>query len=242
MRNVATDMFYGPITLIFFLAFWVLLALLIGLIQIGILQYVFESMGVSRRYFLALLLLCLLGSYVNIPIAHFPGGHERVGEVVEFFGMQYVVPRVVDSPGTVLAVNLGGAVIPFLLSIYLMFKNDIFAKSLVAVAIVSLLVHLMARPVPGVGIAVPILIPPLVTALVALSLSNWNPAPLAYIAGSMGTLIGADLMNLNKVRDLGAPVASIGGAGKFDGIFLTGIVAVLLTTLVHSNRRWSRQW
>jgi len=38
-------MFYGPITLIFFLAFWVLLALLVGLIQIGILQYVFESMG-----------------------------------------------------------------------------------------------------------------------------------------------------------------------------------------------------
>jgi len=101
-------------------------------------------------------------------------------------------------------------------------------------------VHLMARPVPGVGIAVPILIPPLVTALVALSLSSWNPAPLAYIAGSLGTLIGADLMNLGKVRDLGAPVASIGGAGKFDGIFLTGVVAVLLTSIFNTNRRWGR--
>jgi uncharacterized membrane protein len=233
-------MFYGPITLIFFLAFWVLLALLVGLIQIGILQYVFESMGINRRYMLGLLLACLLGSYVNIPIARFSGGHERIGEVVDFFGVQYVVPKLVDSPGTVLAVNLGGAVIPFLLSMYLMIKNDLYAKSVVAVAVVSLLVHLMARPVPGVGIAVPILIPPLVTALVALSLSNWNPAPLAYIAGSLGTLIGADLMNLGRVRSLGAPVASIGGAGKFDGIFLTGFVAVLLTTLVHSNRRWVR--
>jgi uncharacterized membrane protein len=82
----------------------------------------------------------------------------------------------------------------------------------------------------------------LVTALVALSLSSWNPAPLAYIAGSLGTLIGADLMNLGRVRSLGAPVASIGGAGKFDGIFLTGFVAVLLTTLVHSNRRGSRHY
>jgi uncharacterized membrane protein len=27
---------------------------------------------------------------------------------------------------------------------------------------------------------------------------------------------------------LGAPVASIGGAGTFEGVFLTGIVAVLL--------------
>jgi uncharacterized membrane protein len=234
-------MFYGPITLVFLLAFWFLLALLVALIQIGILQYVFESMGINRRYMLGLLLLCLLGSYVNIPIARFPGGHESAGEVVEFFGVQYVVP-VVNSQRTVLAVNVGGAVIPVLLSIYLIFKHHLSGKSLVAVGIVSLLVHLMARPVPGVGIAVPILIPPLVTALVALSLSSWNPAPLAYVAGSLGTLIGADLMNLGKVRSLGAPVASIGGAGKFDGIFLTGIVAVLLTTLVHSNRRSSRQY
>jgi len=56
-------------------------------------------------------------------------------------------------------------------------------------------------------------------------------SPLAYIAGSLGTLIGADLTNLDKVRGLGAPVASIGGAGTFDGIFLTGILAVLLASL-----------
>jgi uncharacterized membrane protein len=235
-------MLYVPITLIFFVAFWFLLALLIALIQIGILQYVFESMGISRRYMLTLLLLCLLGSYVNIPIAHFPGHLERAGHVVEFFGMQYVVPVIVDSPGTVLAVNVGGAVIPFLLSIYLIVKHELYAKSFLAVAIVSLLVHLMASPVPGVGIAVPILIPPLVTALVALSLSGWNPAPLAYIAGSLGTLIGADLMNLDKVKGLGAPVASIGGAGKFDGIFLTGIVAVLLASILSPSRRWERSW
>lgn len=234
-------MFYIPIGLIFFVVFWFLLALLVGLVQIGILQYVFEGMGISRRYFLGLLVLCLLGSYVNIPVAHFPGHPERAGEVVEFFGMQYVVPVLVDSPGTVLAVNLGGAVIPFLLSIYLIIKNELYGKSVIAVAIVTVLVHLMARPVPGVGIAVPILIPPLITALVALSLSSWNPAPLAYIAGSLGTLIGADLMNLGKVSGLGAPVASIGGAGKFDGIFLTGLMAVLLTSIVNANRRWARQ-
>jgi uncharacterized membrane protein len=55
-------------------------------------------------------------------------------------------------------------------------------------------------------------------------------------------LIGADLMNLGKVSSLGAPVASIGGAGKFDGIFLTGVVAVLLTGIVSANRRRSQQW
>src|SRR6516165_3158659 len=79
--------------------------------------------------------------------------------------------------------------------------------------------------------AVPVFVPVLVTAIVAVIMSREESAPLAYIAGSLGTLIGADLTNLGKVRGLGAPVASIGGAGTFDGIFLTGILAVLLASL-----------
>jgi uncharacterized membrane protein len=65
---------------------------------------------------------------------------------------------------------------------------------------------------------------------VALLLSPRRAAPLAYIGGSLGTLIGADLLNLDKVAGLGAPVASIGGAGTFDGIFLTGVLAVLIAS------------
>lgn len=235
-------MLYSPIAFLFVLAFWFLFAVLVALVEIGILQYVFESMGISRRYMLGLLLLCLLGSYVNIPIAQFPGEHERAGQVVDFFGVQYVVPVMVNSPGTVIAVNVGGAVIPVILSIYLIIKHRLYIPSLVAVGIVTVLVHLMARPVHGVGIAVPIFIPPLITAIVALVLSRWNPAPLAYIAGSLGTLIGADLLNLDKVRSLGAPVASIGGAGKFDGIFLTGLVAVLLAGILGGRRRPMHSW
>jgi uncharacterized membrane protein len=44
-------------------------------------------------------------------------------------------------------------------------------------------------------------------------------------------LIGADLMHLGAVEGLGAAVASIGGAGTFDGVFLAGIAAVLLSGL-----------
>lgn len=62
--------------------------------------------------------------------------------------------------------------------------------------------------------------------------SSWTAAKSghgagAYVSGSLGTLIGADLLNLDALRGLGAPVASIGGAGTFEGIFLTGIMAVL---------------
>ncbi|MGA9991623.1 MAG: DUF1614 domain-containing protein, partial [Thiobacillaceae bacterium] len=72
----------------------------------------------------------------------------------------------------------------------------------------------------------------LATAIVALALSRRHAAPLAYICGSLGTLIGADLLNLGKIQGLGAPIASIGGAGTFDGIFLTGLLAVLYASLL----------
>lgn len=230
-------MHYLPLRWPVFATFWFLFAAVVVLIQIGILRYVFESMGINRRYMFTLLVGCLLGSYINIPVASLPAEQVRSGELVNFFGVQYVVPVVVNWPGTIIAVNLGGAVIPFILSIYLLVKHGQYLRSLLAVGIVTLVVHGMARPVPGVGIAVPIFIPPAITAIVALVLSPQQAGPLAYIAGSMGTLVGADLLNLGKVQGLGAPVASIGGAGKFDGIFLTGMLAMLLAGIFGRPKR-----
>jgi uncharacterized membrane protein len=88
-----------------------------------------------------------------------------------------------------------------------------------------------------VGIAVPILVPPLASVVIALLLSRQYTAPLAYVGGSLGTLIGADLLNLDKIQGLGAPVASIGGAGTFDGIFLSGILAVLFASVAGRGER-----
>ena len=85
---------------------------------------------------------------------------------------------------------------------------------------------------PGLGISVPTFAPPLLAAFVGLVLSRRYAAPLAYIGGSVGVLVGADLLNLGLLRSLGAPVASIGGAGAFDGVFLTGVIAVVLASLV----------
>ena len=158
-------------------------------------------------------------------------------QVVDFFGMQYEVPVVSHWQGTVIAVNVGGAVIPTLMSLYLLVKRDLWVKGTIATAIVALVLHWLANPVPGLGIAVPVFVPVVTTAVVALLLSRRDAAPLAYIAGSLGTLIGADLTNLDKVRGLGAPVASIGGAGTFDGIFLTGILAVLIANLYAGPRQ-----
>jgi uncharacterized membrane protein len=151
--------------------------------------------------------------------------------------MRYVVPVVHQWPATVLAINVGGALIPILLSLYLAVKNRIVVKSAIAVAVVALVTHQLAQPVRGVGVALPIFIPPIIALVCALVLSWREAGPLAYIGGSMGTLIGADIMNLGKIQGLGAPVASIGGAGTFDGVFLVGIVAVLLASLIQPGPR-----
>ena len=225
-------MHYFPLALPFLLILFFLFVFLIILIEVGILSYAYQKIGVSRKYVFFLLFLSLLGSYVNIPVARLPPEVVHSGEVVSFYGMKYMVPAVVNWPGTIIAVNVGGAVIPVILSFYLIMKKRLYGRSLLAVAIVAAVVHYLAHPVPGVGIVEPTLVPPFLTAGVALLISREHAPPLAYIAGSLGTLIGADLLNLGRIQGLGAPVASIGGAGTFDGIFLTGIVAVLLASIV----------
>ncbi len=178
----------------------------------------------------------LIGSIFNIPIVQLAPQSVVSDRVVDFFGVQYEVPVVTHWQGTVIAVNVGGAVIPILMSLYLLIKRDLWVKGTIATAIVALVLHWLAKPVPGLGIAVPVFVPVMTTAVVALLLSRRDAAPLAYIGGGLGTLIGADLSNLDKVSGLGAPVASIGGAGTFDGIYLTGILAVLIANLYAGPR------
>jgi uncharacterized membrane protein len=194
------------------------------------------KLGVGPGVALLLLFGSLIGSYFNIPITVLPGHSIHSGEVVDFYGMRYVVPLVTSWPGTVLAVNVGGAVIPTLMSAYLVLRYQLWLRAPIAVVVIAAVIHSMATPVQGVGIAVPVFVPVVATAILAFILSREYAAPLAYIGGSMGTLIGADLTNLDKITGLGAPVASIGGAGTFDGIFLTGILAVLLAGIASPSR------
>jgi uncharacterized membrane protein len=227
---------YLPLTPGLFSILVILFAGLIILIQLRILRYAYMRLGVGPGAALLLLFGSLIGSYFNIPITILPGHSVRSGEIVDFYGMRYVVPLVTSWPGTVLAVNVGGAVIPTLMSSYLVLRYHLWFKAAVAVVIIAFVIHMMATPVKGVGIAVPVFAPVVVTAILAFILSREYAAPLAYVGGSMGTLIGADLLNLDKIAGLGAPVASIGGAGTFDGIFLTGILAVLLAGIASPSR------
>ena len=221
-----SPMHYFPVTPLFMVLLLAVIAVCVLLLEFGVITYAYEKMGVGRRYILGILLLSLLGSGINIPIAELPAKDIVVERTADYFG--YAVPAIEHQGRTILAINLGGALIPMALSLFLLVKHKIYAEAAVGVVVMTVIVHLLARPVHGVGIAVPTLLPPILAAVVALIISRRHAAPLAYIAGSMGCLLGADVLNLYRIQELGAPIASIGGAGISDGIFLTGIIAVLL--------------
>ena len=228
------QMHYLPLTPPFFSLLVGVLIVLVILLQLGALRYAYTRLGLSPGAALLLLVGSLIGSYFNIPVAELPAQQMVSAREVIYFGMRYTIPVVQQWPGTIIAVNVGGAVIPMLMSLYLLIKYRLWGPGLLATACVSFVCYMLANPVRGLGIAEPVFVPALTTAIVAVILSRRYAAPIAYIGGSLGTLLGADLLNLGKVQGLGAPVASIGGAGTFDGIFLIGILAVLIASLTGS--------
>jgi len=228
---------YYPLTLPFLLALLGVLIALSFLVVLRALQFAYAQLGIAPRYFFTWLFASLAGSYVNLPIVRFSPEQMTQLQVIPFYGVPYVIPTVETWPGTVLAVNVGGAIIPILLSLFLIVKNGLYRMAAWGVTIVSLACYVLAEPVPGLGIAIPVFYPPVIAAIVALLLSRQYAAPLAYACGSLGTLIGADLMNLGNIRGLGAPVMSIGGAGTFDGIFVVGLIAVLIAGIVSRRKR-----
>ena len=147
---------YLPAQLLLYLLAGGLLLVLVTLLEIGILNSAYRRLGLPPRVALLILFASLLGSYLNIPVAQLPQARVVARTFVDAFGMPYLVPQVVDWPGTIVAVNVGGALIPALLSIYLVVANRLYFEAAIATAIVAVVVHGLAEPVPGVGISVPI--------------------------------------------------------------------------------------
>jgi uncharacterized membrane protein len=232
---------YLPLALPYFGLLAVVLFVLVLVIELRAFRYAYQRIGLGTRGSLLVLLASLIGSYFNIPVAELHARQVLTRGEVQFFGMVHVVPVVVQWPGTLIAINVGGAVVPVLVSVYLLVTRDLWLRGAIAIVCVAAVCHMLAYPVRGLGIAMPVFVPPITAAVVALLLSRSDAARLAYIGGSLGALTGADLLNLGKVQSLGAPIASIGGAGTFDGVFLTGVVAVLLASLVTPDQVARRQ-
>lgn len=211
-----------------FLLLLFILILVVIIIQVGAFTMALDKLGLSTHSAMLLLACTLTGSAINLPIFSIRAEEPSEEARPMFRGLLFGRPMPFTGK-TVIAVNVGGALIPVSFSVYLVMTNQLpMIQVIPAIAVVTLCCRIFSRPIPGLGIGIPVFIAPVTAALTALLLAPENSAPMAYICGTLGVLIGADLMRLPDIRKLGTPVASIGGAGTFDGIFFTGIVAVLL--------------
>ncbi len=217
-------MFFIPVAFLIFIAFILFLPILFLLGYFQVLTIGFEKLGISSGATTFLLFLILIGSGINIPLTKKKLIYE---EELRFFGL-WRVPKI-RAQG--LFINLGGAVVPVLLSVYFLFRVSKAGFDLEPIFLATILMIIiskfLSRVIPGGGLSLPTFIPPIFSALFALILAPDFAAPCAFISGVLGTLIGADLLNLRRAQRFGG-FLSIGGAGVFDGIFLVGMVSALL--------------
>jgi uncharacterized membrane protein len=217
-------MIFAPLGCLTAVLLFLSIPLILVLLFLNLLTFSFGELGLSANSAMILILAMLVGSLINLPLTRRRVTFARPTSVRGVFG-----PPVTEYTGV--AINVGGAIVPLLLSLYLLTVVPSPWQVGIATAIMAVVAKLSSRIIPGRGIVMPMFIPPILSALVAIVLAREFAAPVAYIAGTLGTLIGADLLNLHRIQ--GFPgIVSIGGAGLFDGIFLVGIVAVFLTALV----------
>lgn len=205
---------------------FLILVLVFIFISLNIFGTTFKKLGFPPEYSVYFLFLSLPFSYVNIPItkvrSHVPVISDKASDTLRS-GLAASSLKMYST----IAINLGGAVIPLIMSVFL----SSMAKPVEVISgilLVTIIIHKIARPVKGSGIAIHALLPPFLAAFVAIIISPQNAPVIAYISGTFGCILGIDILNLKKIPDLGVPVVSIGGGGTFDAIFLTGIISVLL--------------
>jgi len=219
-----------PFCLLAFLILLVLLPLVFGAVMAGSLAKLHLRPGDAVFLTLAI----FTGSLINIPVRRIPHDRQVETHPLAIFGLQQAMPRFGSvRRETVIAVNVGGCVIPTLVAIYEAAHLAVLGPRPIIGGAAALILNIafcdrLARPVPGVGILLPGLVPGLAAALMGILFVPAEAAPVAFIAGVMGPLIGADLFHLKEIEQSGVGVASIGGAGTFDGIVLSGIIAAYL--------------
>ncbi len=219
---------YPRIKASFIAVLFLILVLVFIFVSLNIFGTAFRKLGFPPEYSVYFLFLSLLGSYINLPIKKIRSRVPIISSRASDFLWSGYAASSLKAERITIDVNLGGAVIPVIMSVFLSTLVRL-VDVLIGVLIVTILIHKIAKPVKGSGIAINVLFPPFLAVVASLIISPHNAPLIAYISGTLGCLIGIDILNLKKIPDLGVPVVSIGGGGTFDAIFLTGIVSVLLT-------------
>ncbi|MGM3305243.1 DUF1614 domain-containing protein [Anabaena sp. WFMT] len=222
-------MIYLPVSLLLFIALLLLLPFIWFAVAIDVVEIAVAKLGFSPNIAFLLLLLVIVTSTINIPLYRLEAPFQVADEFAalwlrEFWG----IPLRKIQRSTVVALNVGGGLIPVALALYQFYQGNALAILLVT-AIVTVVSYFAAQVVPGIGIQMNPLLAPLSAAVSAMLIASPHAAPVAFAGGVLGTLIGADLLHLKDIQAMSSGVLSIGGAGVFDGIALCGLFALLLS-------------
>lgn len=222
-------MIYLPVSLLLFLLFLLLFPFLWIAVTLDIVEVAVAKLGFSPSVAFGLFVAVLLGSTINIPLYTVTSVKPIAPDLRDIWLQQFWgIPLHKVREKTIIALNVGGGLVPVLLAIYELFRSDILAIFWVTV-IVTIVSYYSAQIVPGIGIQLNGLVPPLTAAISAILIAEPIASSVAFAGGILGTLIGADLLHLKEIERMSAGVLSIGGAGVFDGIAMCGLLALLLT-------------
>lgn len=216
--------------LLLFFALVLLSPLLFGNLMLASLG----KLHLSPSTALALVFAMFIGGLINIPITKLRRSKDVSSNPLAIYGLSEFWPEMArTAPETIIAVNVGGCLIPVGLSLYeivylISSHPGVLAVGFAGCVVNVIVCYYLARPVKGIGIAMPALISPVISAFLALWLAGEAAPPVAFVIGVSGPLVGADLLHLKEIETVETGVASIGGAGTFDGIVLSGIIAAYL--------------
>ena len=218
--------FLAIIFLFFLLIIW-------PLIFIDLMLLALYKLGISPLMGLVIVLAIIIGSFINVPIKRYPITHTKSPNTRIIFGLTpWLSPRVIKRDELIIAINVGGCVVPLLLTVYLLvplLTAPTIVISIIAIIINVALCYHISELKPGIGILMPAFYPGVIAALSGWLLYPENPSAIAFCSGVLGPLIGADVLRLNQVVKLGGGSVSIGGAGTFDGIIISAFIALLLS-------------
>lgn len=222
-------MIYLPVSLFLFLLFLLLLPFIWIVIALDVVEMAVAKLGFSPSVAFILFNLVLWGSLINIPLYKVESITPMLPDFRDMWLRQFWgIPLHKVRRTTIVTLNVGGGLIPVILAIYEITRSNPLAI-LAVTLIVTIVSYYSAQIVPGIGIQMNALVAPLTAAISAILIAEPISSSVAFAGGILGTVIGADLLHLKEIEDMGAGVVSIGGAGVFDGIAMCGLFALLLT-------------
>lgn len=182
-------------------------------IYLGLAQRSLDRMRLSDRGALVVIAAIIIGSFINIPIPFVPFNT---------------------------SVNVGGALVPVGLAIYLLAKAGTekeWGRALAGAAATAIIVYVIGslvnsgatvEPAGRYAVLDAIYLYPLVGGIVAYIFGRSRRA--AFVSATLGVLL-VDVFHYFWLLRNGAPsnyAVAVGGGGAFDTIVLAGIIAILL--------------